>query len=207
MKKESIFKILALTLITTFVLTACSAKEEKPNVEGQTETKTDVSAEIQEIDFSAGATEVVSTYDLLLTDSAYAPYISLSLGMNKDEVDSILGVEGIEREKDSFDPSAERYTYIIDSTEIWLSFKDSLLSKRAIQDSTDWSVAISKEDFAKITEGMEYEEVKNIIGEGQLISEEKGKSSYFWNVKTASQNVRIMFRDNKVSFVSGLNMK
>ncbi|MDX9970347.1 MAG: DUF3862 domain-containing protein [Candidatus Gracilibacteria bacterium] len=205
-----------LPALSLLVFSACGAKITNENVQITPETNSqneEVSNPVEEqvnVDENTQEQSTTSTYNLLLENTAYKAFTSLKMGDSKDTVEKLLG-EGKALEKDPFDTSVEPYEYTKDGSIIWINYKDGALVKRAIKENKDWSSAISKEDFAKIKEGMTYEEVKAVLGEGQITSESSSSSgttiTYFWNIKSGYQNVTIKFKDGISTLISNMNMK
>ncbi len=207
--------LIALSLV---VFSACGAKITNENVQITPETnnqneQSTIPEEntLPEPDNANEQEEAVSsTYNLLLENPAYKSFLNLKVGDSKESVEKILG-EGKALEKDPFDTSVEPYEYTKDGTIIWINYKDNALVKRAIKENKEWTATITKEDFAKIKEGMTYEEIKAILGEGQITSESSSSSgtttTYFWNIKAGYQNITIKFKDGVSTLISNMNMK
>lgn len=213
-RKTSLMAIVSIMALSVLAFSACGVDIENENIKISPVTNetadvnmdlnVEVTPVVEEIE-----TELVSTYDLLLENLAYKAFMEVKMGATKEEVDALLG-EGVAGEKDSFDTSVDPYTYEKDGVSIWISYKDGAVVKKGTKENKDWATAISKEDFAKITEGMTYDEVKMILGEGQITNDAVLSSgtttTYFWNIKSGYQNITIKFKDGKVSNISNMNM-
>jgi hypothetical protein len=144
----------------------------------------------------------------------YQTFLNLKIGASKEEVEAIMGT-GTKMETDTFSGAGvEKYEYTKDGQVCWLSFRDGGLISKSTKEITDWSTEISKDTFAKIKNDMPLQEITSLIGEGQMLNEDhlyeqslgEISKTYFWNVKTGYQSVTLMFKNDKVSYVSDMNM-
>jgi hypothetical protein len=157
------------------------------------------------------ATASGSTFSDLMNNPGYQAYLGFNAGATKDAVDSILG-EGTPMETDTFDGAgAEKFEYSMEGVTLWMTFRDGGLISKSSQENTGWSTPITAEQFAQLKNDMTLNEVVALIGEGQLTNETYSGSgevrkTYFWNVDTGYKSVTIMFVDDKVSYISDMNM-
>jgi len=208
---NTVLIIAVFTLFSGFI-TACTQEENQTDETNTVKidevvTEPVVSSTTPEVEINAVVEPkaVVSTYSKLMENAAYKAYFDIKTDMTKEEVDTVLGA-GIAGEKDSFAAHLDPFTYEKDGIQIWISYNQGKVASKGIADITDWDVVVSKDDFLKLKNGLSYDDVKIILGEGQLTNESAGSQTYFWNIKTGYQNIRITFKDGVVSYISDMNM-
>ena len=158
--------------------------------------------------------EGASTVSMLDSNTGYLAYLNLKIDATKEEVEASLGA-GKKMETSTFDGAgAEKFEYDKDGQLIWLIFRDGKLISKSTKEITAWSAPITGDQFAQIKNDMTLDEVIALLGPGQLINEDHSyeqslgeiSKTWFWNVKTGYQNITLIFKNDKVSYISDMNM-
>lgn len=215
----SLFIIAVFAISSMALLQGCADAEPSGTITsvpvGEETTTTEPSVEEPAApESAAGGTMPTSTLSVLLNNPGYQAFLSLKAGMTKEEVDGLLGA-GTRMETDTFDGAGtEKFEYTKDGQVMWISFRDGKLMSKGGKENKDWTAPITAEQFAQVKNDMSLDEVVALFGEGQLLNEnhqyaeslgEIGKT-YFWNVDSGYKSVTIMFKNDKVSYISDMNM-
>jgi hypothetical protein len=127
----------------------------------------------------------------ILSNKDYANFLKVTLGDDFQQVNELFG--GKLEENTSVKPKragAKKYNTADPFLKIYFEFADGkLYSKTAGSFSLKMKAEVTKDHFALLKEGMTYEEVKAILGEGVLIDEwlwpdnSKLIQQYEWRLK------------------------
>ncbi|MCA1055005.1 hypothetical protein LCM10_08410 [Rossellomorea aquimaris] len=108
----------------------------------------------------------------------------------------------------------KRLSGIVVSTTLLITLTACSSNEPSVNTSGPDASAITMDEFAQITKGMELEEVFDIIGGEGKLQGESGKEgtvahkvSYVWDGASANSFVSISFLNNKVNLIKDVNMR
>ncbi|WP_129582302.1 hypothetical protein [Miniphocaeibacter massiliensis] len=197
--------ILAMTMSMVFVVTACKGKDDNDNIKetlGVKETKTSESSVVDSTESLEDIKEREKYHDIC------SKFLYLKKDMKKEEVDSILGEKGKETLKSKRSTIYEYYG------KVQVTFRDDKLCGKnqsdLITSFVNASNHLSLKMFEQVKEGMSVDEVKDILGDGVLTSED-----YLNNFTTSAYvyygedntNIRISFNDGVVAIKTQLGLE
>lgn len=142
---------------------------------------------------------------------SYDNFLNISMGMSYEEVRNILGDGKEVSSNETKGTKTTMYEYEgkgINNITIMLE-NDSVISKSQLNLKEDKS-NISLDDYNKINNGMSYETAKELIGEGQLVTESSmmGSKSYIYSyINTDGSNANFTFDSNGLTVKSQYNLK
>ncbi|KEH99108.1 hypothetical protein Z962_06225 [Clostridium botulinum C/D str. BKT12695] len=134
----------------------------------------------------------------------YDNFLKVEIGSNYNDVVKILG-------KESYMDSAiinglKNTTYIwkINGTEknIFITFRNGIVITKEQYKLNDKFSILSNKKINSLKKGMSYNEVKNILGEGILRSEEKETQVYSW-FNNDSSYINCTFKNDKLNIFMG----
>lgn len=186
--------ILAVTLIACGDEVSEQADDNSTGIEEKTEEAKQPTDEVQDMDVKV-------------------LYEKIAEGMAYEEVVEILGEEGKETAStDTGGVEGKYYEWEIDNEIIHVMFIDGKADTKA-KGSLDFKASdkeITKDMYEKIKEGMIYEEVVEIAGEGEEVSKSETEgiiiTMYQW-INSDGSNMTIMFQNGKVDTKSQFNLK
>lgn len=141
----------------------------------------------------------------------YDNFLKISMGSTYEEVTAILG-EGVE-DSSSEIAGIKTTMYSWDGkglSSLNVTIQDGVVTGKAQIGLKDMDANVTLENFNSVSEGMTYEEVVAILGEGEIISESEimdyTSVMYQWMNKDGS-NMNAMFQGNSLTMKSQFNLK
>lgn len=137
--------------------------------------------------------------------SEYYFYEFVKEGMSYEEVSAKLGEGEKKVEMESFGIKAEQYDWTYDNVVFGVTFHDGIVESKNMY-SLDFKPSpgnVTSEKVSQISEGMEYEEVIGILGEGLEIGRgfsSPGTTTYIW-IGPGGEEVTLIFLEDKVSMI------
>lgn len=141
----------------------------------------------------------------------YENFLKVAMGQSYEDVCALLG-EGVESSSaDIGGVSSKNYSWKAKGiANMNVTVQDGVIVGKAQAGLKAGNVNVTLDKYNSVKEGMSLEEVNKILGEGELITENKimdmGSSMYAWINKDAS-NCNITFQDGVVTMKAQLNLK
>ena len=141
----------------------------------------------------------------------YEKFLKVSMGMTYDQVKAILG-DGTE-ESSTGDGADKTVSYTWkndDGGNISVMIQGTKVTNKAQAGLQSMDAKVTMEKYNKIKSGMTYDQVKEILGEGQLISETELMGTkdqmYEW-INSDGANMNITFQNGKVDTKTQFELK
>lgn len=206
MKKLNKILILVLSLtLTLLVMVGCGSqngnKTTSTNNNSKVSTKSSETKSNENSNKQESSTKTETSSNK--SKSKVSKYDQIKSGMSYKDVVKILG-EGKEAASDSTAGiKTKMYQWNIDGDYISVMFQNDKVINKAhgSLDIKTTSKTITLEMYNKVKEGMTYEQVKNILGEGEEMSssEMSGIKIVMYNwVNPGGSNMNVLFQNNKL---------
>lgn len=142
---------------------------------------------------------------------SYSKFMQITMGMTYEQVKGILG-EGTEQSSTG-DGDTKTITYAwknYDGTNISVEIQGGKVVNKAQAMLQSMDANVTMEKYNKINNGMTYDQVKAVLGEGQLVSQTdllgtKGEI-YEW-INAGGPNMNVTFQDGKVQAKTQMELK
>lgn len=180
--KNIIFTAAALAIVVSMV-NGCS---ETKNTKEVSADNTEISQEKNNEDNSDAAIEETkaaienaddNTSSLPSANDSpvnYDNFVKIDLGMSYDEVKEILGEGKLDTESKRGDITTQLYSWRGKGlSNVSVIFQNNAVTNKSQFKLQDMDAGLTLEKYDQVQKGMSYEEVKNLIGEGQVSSQGK----------------------------------
>lgn len=142
---------------------------------------------------------------------SYSEFMQISMGMTYDQVKKILG-SGIE-ETSSGDGDAKTITYTWkndDTSNIFVELHGGKVVNKSQAMLNNMNAKVTLDKYNKINMGMNYKQVNEILGNGELASETNligdNNEMYEW-INDDGSNMNVTFQDGKVDTKTQTELK
>lgn len=142
---------------------------------------------------------------------SYSKFMEVSMGMTYGQVKKILG-KGIE-EASSGEGDTKTITYTWkndDVSNIFVEMRGGKVVNKSQAMLKNMDAKVTLDNYKKINMGMNYKQVKSILGEGQLASQTSldgdENEMYEW-INDDGSNMNITFEDGKVNTKTQIELK
>lgn len=142
---------------------------------------------------------------------SYSKFIEISMGMTYDQVKKILGAGIEEVSSGEGDTKIITYTWKNDDvSNIFVEIQGGKVVNKSQTMLKNMDAKVTIDKYNKINMGMNYEQVKAILGEGELASQtslaENKNEMYEW-INEDGSNMNITFQDGKVDTKTQIELK
>lgn len=144
---------------------------------------------------------------------SYSKFMQVNMGMTYNQVEKILG-SGIE-ETSSGERDAKTITYTWkndDASNIFVEMQGGKVVNKSQTMLKNMDAKVTMGNYNKINMGMDYKQVKAILGDGELVSQTKlignknENEMYEW-INDDGSNMNITFEDGKVDTKTQIELK
>lgn len=144
---------------------------------------------------------------------SYSKFMEIGMGMTYNQVEKILG-KGIE-EASSGEGDTKTITYTWkndDVSNIFVEIRQGKVVNKSQAMLKNMDAKVTLDNYKKINMGMNYKQVKAILGEGQLASQtsldgDKDENEMYEWINDDGSNMNITFEDGKVSTKTQIELK
>ena len=200
-----LFTIIVLTIMIGALLSGCSDDKQSDSTKETANT-------------SSASSDTTATQDTKKDDTkkedtkiTYENFMNIKMGQSYDEVKAILG-EGKESSS-SDDGGIKTIMYEWQGSgmgNINVTFQDGVVTIKAQAFFKDNDAQITMEKYNQIQNGMTYEQVKGILGDGELSSETKimdSDAKLYSYINKDSSNATFNFSDGILDTKSQFNLQ
>ena len=141
----------------------------------------------------------------------YDNFLKIKMGIAYEDVIALLG-EGVEQSSSEIGGiKTTMYTWTGKGiSNMNVTIQNDLVTGKAQMGLKDMDAKVTLEQFNNVKEGMTYEQVKEILGEGQIISESEimdyTSVMYEW-INKGGSNMNGVFQGNTLNMKSQFNLK
>lgn len=210
-QKKPFYKKWWFVLIVVFIaigaLSSCGSKDKKTDTSKETtantdkqETKSEVSTEVKK--------EEPKKQDTKIT---YENFLNVKMGQSYDEVKEILGEGNESSSSEISDIKTTIYNWNSKGLgNIIITIQNGEVKGKAQMGLNDNKANITMEQYNKIENGITYEQLKTILGDGQILSETEimnQKSIMYAYINKNGSNANFTFSNDSMSMKSQFNLK
>lgn len=194
------FTVIALVIMIGVLVSGCSDSKQSDSAKETANT-------------SSESSDTAATQDASKTDTkvTYDNFMKIQMGQSYNDVVSLLG-EGKESSSSQVgDVKTVIYEWAGSGMgNINVTVEGGAVTGKAQTFLKDYDAKITMDLYNKIENGMTYDQVKGILGEGELSSESKimdSDSKMYSYVNKDGSNASLTFSDGKMDTKSQLNLK
>lgn len=142
---------------------------------------------------------------------SYSKFMQVNMGMTYNQVKKILG-RGIE---EAYSGEGDTKTIIYtwkndDASNIFVEMQGGKVVNKSQTMLKNMDAKVTIDKYKKVNMGMDYKQVKEILGEGELVSQTKligNKNEMYEWINDDGSNMNITFQDGKVDTKTQIELK